>query len=137
MRLLLTVHQFFPGHTAGTEILTLETARELRRRGHEVSVLSGEPSVVPFDDGGFDTYEYDGIPVIRFQHFAPQAGGETNTTRSEYNNWVIASHLRRLIRRQRPDLVRDPRRRASVAQAHRGGARHVGAPAAAIGGVAA
>jgi hypothetical protein len=36
MRVLLTVHQFFPEYKAGTEVLTLSVAKELMRLGHQV-----------------------------------------------------------------------------------------------------
>ena len=40
LNVVLGVHQFLPEFVAGTEILTYETARELRRRGHDVTVLT-------------------------------------------------------------------------------------------------
>ena len=42
MKVLLCVHQFFPGSRTGTEVLTLELARGLRGRGHSVQILAGE-----------------------------------------------------------------------------------------------
>ena len=94
MKILLTVHQFLPDYAAGTEILTLDTARELRRRGHEVSVLARHPAEVPLaDNQRFERYEYDGVPVIRFQHSHIPMGGQLNTTEAEYNNWLVAAHL--------------------------------------------
>ena len=41
MKILLIVHQFFPKHRTGTEVLTLELARGLLRKGHHVEVLTG------------------------------------------------------------------------------------------------
>jgi glycosyltransferase involved in cell wall biosynthesis len=40
MRILLASHLFFPGHRAGTEVLTLELARSLRRKGHDVHIVT-------------------------------------------------------------------------------------------------
>jgi len=40
MKILLGVHHFFPLHTAGTEVLTLELARSLRAKGHNVSIVT-------------------------------------------------------------------------------------------------
>ena len=40
MKVLLAVHLFFPAHRAGTEVLTLELARSLRAKGHEVSIVT-------------------------------------------------------------------------------------------------
>ena len=44
MNILLVVHQFFPEYSAGTEVLTLGVARELRALGHNVRIFSGHPS---------------------------------------------------------------------------------------------
>src|SRR5262249_54066767 len=42
VKILLVVHQFFPHHATGTQVLTLELARGLTRRGHHVDILTGE-----------------------------------------------------------------------------------------------
>lgn len=47
-KILLACHQFFPRFYTGTEVLTLETAEELRKRGHEVKILAVEP-ILPGD----------------------------------------------------------------------------------------
>ncbi len=47
-KILLACHQFFPRYYTGTETLTLEVAEELRRRQHEVAVITTEP-VLPGD----------------------------------------------------------------------------------------
>ena len=44
MKVLLTVHQFFPEFSAGTEVLTLSVARVLKALGHEVRVFTGYPA---------------------------------------------------------------------------------------------
>ena len=67
LNVLLGVHQFLPEFVAGTEILTYETARELRRRGHDVTVLTGFPTKgEPLGDSLSDSYVHEGIPVLRF-----------------------------------------------------------------------
>ena len=40
MKILLASHLFFPQHRAGTEVLTLELARSLRRKGHDVHIAT-------------------------------------------------------------------------------------------------
>ena len=40
MMVLLTTHQFFPGHGGGTEVLARDTGLELLKRVHEVHVLT-------------------------------------------------------------------------------------------------
>ena len=44
MKILYVVHQFFPNHITGTERLTLNIAKQIQRMGHEVTVLTYEPS---------------------------------------------------------------------------------------------
>jgi glycosyltransferase involved in cell wall biosynthesis len=44
MRILLTVHQYLPKYFSGTEVLTRDTGLEMRARGHEVHVLTVDPS---------------------------------------------------------------------------------------------
>lgn len=64
MKLLFTIHQFFPEHSSGTEILTFQVAKELQSHGHEVHVLTGYPAKVPMDESErFDSYTYEGINV--------------------------------------------------------------------------
>lgn len=63
MKIVLTVHKFFPDSSAGTEILTLGTAQELKRRGHEVVVWTALPSDKP---KGIDSYVHEGIKVMRY-----------------------------------------------------------------------
>jgi glycosyltransferase involved in cell wall biosynthesis len=106
MRILLTVHQFLPDHASGTEILTLHTAQELQRRGHEVSVFTGYPAKVPLrDDQRFDSYVYEGITVHRFLHQHMPMGGQTNIVEMEYRNDLFGDHLRDFLARNPQDVV--------------------------------
>jgi glycosyltransferase involved in cell wall biosynthesis len=63
MKIVLTVHTFFPDSSGGTEILTFHTAQELKSRGYRVVVWTARPSETP---GCIDSYEYEGIPVMRY-----------------------------------------------------------------------
>src|ERR1700686_2338012 len=63
LKVLLTVHQFFPRGYHGTERYTLDLATELTRAGHEVVILTASQS--PEDSTGEDVieYEYNGLRV--------------------------------------------------------------------------
>src|SRR5712691_7516003 len=70
MKVLLIVHQFFPEHRTGTEVLTLELARGLMRKGHHVEILTGalcagEPVTTP---PWLTEAAYDGIRVHRLNY---------------------------------------------------------------------
>jgi len=106
LKILLTTHQFLPDFAAGTEILTLETAKELRRLGHEVVVFTGFPGDKELSDAErFDSYSYYDIPVERFHHAYVPMGGHSNVIEAEYNNLFFAAHFRKFLQNWKPDLV--------------------------------
>jgi len=106
VNILLTVHQFFPHFSSGTEVLTLSTARELRRRGHLVEILAGYPAREMLDDSSrFDHYVYDGFSVHRFHHAYVPMGGQQDIMEAEYDNTFVAGWFRDLVARLKPDFV--------------------------------
>ena len=106
LNILLTVHQFLPEYFSGTEILTFGVAKELIRRGHRVSVLTGFPARKNLSDSArFDEYNIDGIDVFRFHHAYVPMGGQTVITEIEYNNRLAARYFAQLLQRIRPDIV--------------------------------
>jgi glycosyltransferase involved in cell wall biosynthesis len=106
MRIALTVHQFFPEYTSGTEVLTLGVARELRRRGHQVFVLTGHPeSKRLVDEARFDDYEFDGIKVFRFHHGYQPMGRQDIVTEVEYNNLLAAAYFAKIIKKMLPEVI--------------------------------
>ena len=106
MRILLTTHVFLPDYSSGTEILTLNTAKELQRTGHEVEVCTGFPAKPGLADANrFDTYEYEGIRVHRFLHNAAPMGGQSNVAEAEYNNLFFAQWFRGYLSDFRPDIT--------------------------------
>lgn len=106
MKIVLTTHQFLPDFFSGTEILTLQTARELKRLGHDVTVVTGFPGKVELpDEERFDRYEYDGIPVERFHHALVPMGEQWDVNAAEFDNRFFARHFRNYLLELRPDLV--------------------------------
>lgn len=106
MKILLTSHVFLPDYSAGTEVLTFNTARELQRRGHQVEVCAGyfaKPGLP--DSQRFDNYEYEGIRVNRFFHHLEKMGEQTNTLELEHNNLFFAHWFRNYLQGFKPDLV--------------------------------
>lgn len=106
MKILLTTHQFLPDYSSGTEILTFDTAKEFKRAGHNVSVFTGYPANKDLDDASrFDSYEYEGINVHRFHHAFVPMGDQSNVLEIEYNNKFFASHFRKFLLTEKPDIV--------------------------------
>ena len=106
MRILLTVHQFFPEHKSGTEVLTLAVAKEFQRRGHEVRVFTGFPSPTHArDDERLEAYAIDGVQVIRFRHIHAPMGGQTSVTETEYSNRLAAGYFARVVGDFAPDII--------------------------------
>jgi glycosyltransferase involved in cell wall biosynthesis len=106
MKILYTTHQFLPDYSAGTEILTYSTAKEVSRRGHKVFVFTGYPVRGAVDTShAVDRYEYDGISVDRFFHSKISPIRPRNPMEAEYNNLFYADFFRKRIQELEPDLV--------------------------------
>jgi glycosyltransferase involved in cell wall biosynthesis len=106
MKILLTVHQFFPQFTTGTEVLTCSVALDLIARGHQVHVLTAHPAAGDMaDEERFDEYDYKGIHVYRFHHaFTPMAG-HTSKVELTYDNRLATAYFARIVERFKPDVV--------------------------------
>lgn len=106
MKIVLTTHVFFPEHSAGTEVLTFHTAKELQSQGHEVEVVTGFHVLSDLHDSErFDSYEYKGIKVNRFRHNLSPMGEQSNVVEAEYNNLFFAQWFRGYLKKFNPDIV--------------------------------
>ncbi|MBZ0186396.1 MAG: glycosyltransferase family 4 protein [Candidatus Obscuribacterales bacterium] len=104
-RILITVHKFFPDHRAGTEVLTLKIAQELKQRGHEILIVTADP---PDTDARHNQgpacrdYEYEGIAV----HVVMESLRLTGYSfEHEYMHPQIQKHFGSLIDRFKPDFI--------------------------------
>ena len=72
MKILFTLHQFFPNHYTGTERLVLNLSKQMQRMGHSVKVLTyGVTESNGFKKRGdflIKEYEFQGIPVTSIRH---------------------------------------------------------------------
>lgn len=103
MRLLYVIHQFFPDCHSGTEQYCLAAAREARRRGHEVTVLSLHarhedelPPVQLFE------LPYDGFRVVRLNHWRRM---NPNDVLRDYENLHLDGWFQRVLDDVRPQAV--------------------------------
>jgi glycosyltransferase involved in cell wall biosynthesis len=106
MKIVLTVHQFLPEYSSGTEILTYETAKDLQKRGHEVRIFTAVPTQDELtDDRRFGSYTYDGLPVEYFSYNRQPMGKQTNPFEMEFNNLLVKSHFKKYLKQEKPDIV--------------------------------
>jgi glycosyltransferase involved in cell wall biosynthesis len=106
VKIVLTVHQFVPDYSSGTEVLTFSVAKELLKRGHHVFVLTGFPARNQMADASrYDAYEIDGIKVFRFQHGLQPMGEQTVLTEIEYDNRLAAKYFAKILSDIQPDIV--------------------------------
>ena len=103
MRLLYVIHQFFPDCHSGTEQHCLAAAREARRRGHDVTVLSlhwdhdrQRPPVRLFEQ------PYDGFRVLRLNHWR---GLNPNDVLRDYDNRHLEGWFRHVLDDVQPAAV--------------------------------
>lgn len=104
MRILFALHQFFPDHRAGVEIVTLGLAKELKERGHEPYVFAAKRSVSgsSIEPGETEDYEYEGIPVRRVGR--PEEGS-SRPYKLNYANEEMALRALEYAEEVGPDLV--------------------------------
>ncbi|HEY9793564.1 MAG TPA: glycosyltransferase family 4 protein [Candidatus Obscuribacterales bacterium] len=104
-RVLLTVHKFFPGHRAGTEVLTLKVGQELQRRGCEVLVVTADPPDTDARHASGDDIEefvYEGLPVKVFREPLRLRG---YTFEHEYLHPAMAAEFANVVDAFCPDIV--------------------------------
>ena len=103
MRILHVIHQFFPDCHSGTEQYCLAVAREARRRGDEVTVLSmhwdhqrAHPTIDLFEQ------PYDGFRVLRLNHWV---GINPNPVLRDYENLHLDGWFQTVLDDVRPEAV--------------------------------
>jgi glycosyltransferase involved in cell wall biosynthesis len=100
LHILYVVHGFPPDTWAGTEVYTLELAREMQRRGHRVTVLARAPGEPGEEDFSLREDDFEGLRVWRWVHRL-----EHPSLRESYDQPRAVSAFREVLLRERPDLV--------------------------------
>lgn len=105
MKIVLTVHQFLPDFSSGTEILTLSTAKELIKRGHNVVVFTAYPGKIENDDNYIDEYVYEDILVKKYKFNPDDKRLKTNRMEMDYKNIHFKKYFSEFINEFLPDIV--------------------------------
>lgn len=106
MKVVLTTHQFLPEFSAGTEVLTYETAMELKSRGLDVEVWTGFPAdPETAKQRPIESYRHTGLQVHRYNHSFNIPLVIQNVMEYEYNNLLFVEHFRDYLKKAKPDLV--------------------------------
>jgi glycosyltransferase involved in cell wall biosynthesis/GT2 family glycosyltransferase len=100
LSLLYVVHGFPPDTWAGTEVYTLELAREMRRRGHRVAVLARAPLGDGREPWTLREECFEGLRVLRVP-----TDIDYKRVRDSYSSARAEELFRGLLERERPDAV--------------------------------
>jgi glycosyltransferase involved in cell wall biosynthesis len=104
LRVLLTVHQFLPGHSSGTEILARDTGLEMLARGHDVHVLTTDPDARGRSvDVGYEDYDHRGLKVRAMA--LPRRYSRLDVIKDEYDHDLVAEHARQYVELVEPEVV--------------------------------
>ena len=105
LTILYVVHGFPPDTWAGTEVYTLNLAKEMQRRGHRCTILTRAPAEASVADGGPEDFTiqedtFEGLRVLRMTHRLAHAN-----LRESYHQPKAEAAFRRLLLKEQPDLV--------------------------------
>lgn len=102
LNILLSTAGFFPNSFGGGQVYVYRLAKELIRRGHDVTILTSDMWQDGNGENILNSYEYGGIPVraIRLNPKTLSAGD----LYSELSP-ILMENLRTLLKRLNPDVV--------------------------------
>ncbi len=105
MKVLFTIHQFFPDYYSGTEVLARDAGLEMLSRGHEVHVLTVDPKndQAKTINISYEEYDYAGMKVHSIG--LPSRRRLLDRVRDEYDNELVARHVRWYAERIEPEVV--------------------------------
>jgi len=103
MRIILTVHAFFPHSTFGTEVYTLALARQIQRRRHRVTVITCESN--RWGDSPEISAHQDVWQGVNVQRLSFNVLRTPNPVRYDYYNPYIETYLQEFYSSYKADLV--------------------------------
>lgn len=99
MKILIALHDYLPLHKGGSEIHAHQTARELARRGHDVTALFTERDLSAVE-GEIRRGELDGVKTIEVVHQREYAD-----VRETWREEQSVALFRRILAEERPRVV--------------------------------
>lgn len=100
LHLLYVVHGFPPDTWAGTEVYTLELAREVQRLGHRVTILTRMPRAEGQGEYELTRGEFQGLEVWRMAHDI-----DGQTIRESYDRHAAEAVFEQVLDELQPDVV--------------------------------
>lgn len=105
LKILYVIHGFPPDTWAGTEVYTLNLAKEMQARGHATAILTRAPAAKSEAEGGPPDFslsedEFEGLRVLRMTHRL-----EHKSMRESYDQPRAEQCFRRVLLEEAPDLV--------------------------------
>ncbi|MCZ6596283.1 MAG: glycosyltransferase [Planctomycetota bacterium] len=105
LHVLYVVHGFPPDTWAGTEVYTLNLAREMEALGHRATIFARvPPSSIPSAEADEDftvrASDFEGLRVLRMTHRL-----DHGSLRESYHQPRAEEAFRRVLARERPDVV--------------------------------
>ena len=100
LKILYVIHGFPPDTWAGTEVYTLNLAREMEKLGHRCAVFTRAPAGGDEPDFSVEETEFEGLRVLRMTHRL-----QHRNLRESYLQPEAEAAFRAVLREERPDLV--------------------------------
>ena len=102
MRIVLSPHRFLPRFIGGVEIYTLRLAHAFQQMGHDVHILTGEPT--PRKNMAVEVQEdvYEGIPVTRLTYDYLR---RSVANRASYSDSLVTAQIKAILRKIEPDVI--------------------------------
>lgn len=99
MKILGAIHQYLPRHLGGSELHAHQVARELVRRGHEVTMATTERDLA-WPEGSLRRGSVDGVATVEMVHHREYAD-----VRESYEQRLAGEVFRGLLATEKPDVV--------------------------------
>ena len=102
MKILYSIHQFFPKYYTGTEKYLFNLATMMQKLGHEVRVITYDPGIPKkqqTEELQLNNYIFQGIPVTSLK-----CKNENDYTSFDLTNNTVKQYFSNLFQQEKPDI---------------------------------